>query len=88
MDNKQNHFRYQRVEIVWYDICNADGSWLTEADVLNHKCAECISVGFMFSKNRNAIKIFSSWSFNKDHSIDFADVVAIPAGCIKSITVI
>jgi hypothetical protein len=88
MDNKQNNFRYQRVEIVWYDICNAEGSWLTEADVLNHKCAECISVGFMFSKNRNAIKIFSSWSFNKDHSIDFADVVAIPAGCIKSITVI
>jgi hypothetical protein len=88
MDNKQNDFRYQRVEIVWYDICNAEGSWLTEADVLNHKCAECISVGFMFSKNRNAIKIFSSWSFNKDHSIDFADVVAIPAGCIKSITVI
>ena len=88
MDNKQNHFRYQRVEIVWYDICNAEGSWLTESDVLNHRCAECISVGFMFSKNRNTIKIFSSWSFNKDHSIDFADVVAIPAGCIKSITVI
>ena len=88
MDNKQNHFRYQRVEIVWYDICNADGSWLTEAEVLNHTLAECVSVGFMFSKTRNTVKIFSSWSFNKDHSIDFADVVAIPAGCIKSITVI
>jgi hypothetical protein len=42
----------------------------------------------MFSKTRNTVKIFSSWSFNKDLSIDFADVVAIPAGCIKSITVI
>jgi hypothetical protein len=85
MDSK---FNYQRVEIVWMDICNADGAWLTEGEVLNHKLAECVSVGFMFSKTRNTVKIFSSWSYNKDHSIDFADVVAIPAGCIKSITVI
>jgi hypothetical protein len=88
MDNEQSKFRYARVEIVWYDICNADGAWLTESEVLNHILAECVSVGFMFSKTRNTVKIFSSWSFNKDHSIDFADVVAIPAGCIKSITVI
>jgi hypothetical protein len=85
MDKK---FNYQRVEIVWMDICNAEGAWLTETDVLNHTLAECTSVGFMFSKTRNTVKIFSSWSFNKDQSIDFADVVAIPAGCIKSITVI
>jgi len=85
MDNK---FNYQRVEIIWMDICNADGAWLTESEVLNHKLAECVSVGFMFSKTRNTIKIFSSWSYNKDQSIDFADVVAIPTGCIKSITVI
>jgi hypothetical protein len=70
------------------DICNADGAWLTESEVLNHTLAECVSVGFMFSKTRNTIKIFSSWSYNKDQSIDYADVVAIPAGCIKSITVI
>jgi hypothetical protein len=85
MDNK---FNYQRVEIIWMDICNADGAWLTESEVLNHTLAECVSVGFMFSKTRNTVKIFSSWSYNKDQSIDFADVVAIPAGCIKSITVI
>ena len=85
MDKK---FNYQRVEIIWYDICNAEGAWLSESEVLNHNLAECVSVGFMFSKTRNTVKIFSSWSFNKDHSIDFADVVAIPAGCIKSITVI
>ena len=83
-----NKFNYQRVEIIWLDICNADGAWLTETEVLNHTLAECTSVGFLFSKTRNTVKIFSSWSFNKDQSIDFADVVAIPAGCIKSITVI
>ena len=85
MDKK---FNYQRVEIVWMDICNAEGAWLSESEVLNHTLAECTSVGFLFSKTRNTVKIFSSWSFNKDQSIDFADVVAIPAGCIKSITVI
>ena len=85
MDKK---FNYQRVEIVWRDICNAEGAWLSESDVLNHTLAECTSVGFLFSKTRNTIKIFSSWSFNKDLSIDFADVVAIPTGCIKSIKVI
>ncbi len=88
MDNEQSKFRYARVEIIWYDICNAEGAWLSESDVLNHTLAECTSVGFLFSKTRNTVKIFSSWSFNKDLSIDFADVVAIPAGCIKSITVI
>ena len=85
MDKK---FNYQRVEICWMDICNADGAWLTEAEVLNHTLAECISVGFLFSKSRNTVKIFSSWSFNKDLSIDFADVVAIPTAAIKSIPVI
>ena len=50
MDKK---FNYQRVEICWMDICNADGAWLTEAEVLNHTLAECISVGFLFSKSRN-----------------------------------
>jgi hypothetical protein len=49
MDKK---FNYQRVEICWMDICNADGAWLTEAEVLNHTLAECISVGFLFSKSR------------------------------------
>jgi len=81
-------FNYQRVEIVWYDICNAEGAWLTEAEVLNHKLAECTSVGFLFSKTRTTIKIFSSYSFNTDGSVDFADVVALPTGTIKSITVI
>ena len=85
MDNK---FNYQRVEIVWYDICSADGSWLTESEVLNHKLAECISVGFMFSKTRNTVKIFGSWSYDNSGQIDFSDVLAIPTGCIKSITVI
>jgi hypothetical protein len=84
----ENKFNYQRVEIVWMDICNADGAWLTESEVLSHKLAECTSVGFLFSKTRNTVKIFSSWSYNKDSSIDFADVVAIPTGCIKSIKVI
>lgn len=83
-----NKFNYQRVEIIWLDICNADGAWLTEAEVLNHTLAECTSVGFLFSKTRNTVKIFSSWSFNKDQSVDFADVVAIPTAAIKSITVI
>ena len=85
MDKK---FIYQRVEIIWYDIQNAPGSWLTESEVLNHKLAECVSVGFLFSKTKSMIKLFSSWSYNIDQSVDFADVVAIPAGCIKSITVI
>ncbi len=83
-----NPFNYQRVEIVWYDICNADGAWLTEAEVLNHRLAECTSVGFLFSKTRTTVKIFSSWSYNTDNSIDYADVVALPTAAIKSITVI
>jgi len=83
-----NIFNYQRVEIVWYDICNADGAWLTEAEVLNHRLAECTSVGFLFSKTRTTVKIFSSWSYNTDNSIDYADVVALPTAAIKSITVI
>ena len=85
MDSK---FNYQRVQIVWYDIQNAPGSWLTESEVLNHKLAECTSVGFLFSKTRSMVKFFSSWSYNTDQSVDFADVVAIPTGTIKSITVI
>ena len=83
-----NRFNYARVEIVWYDICNADGAWLTEAEVLNHRLAECTSVGFLFSKTRTTVKIFSSWSYNTDNSIDYADVVALPTAAIKSITVI
>ena len=83
-----NKFNYQRVEIVWYDIQNAPRSWLTESEVLNHNLAECTSVGFLFSKTRSMVKLFSSWSYNTDQSIDFADVVAIPTGTIKSITVI
>ena len=51
-----NKFNYQRVEIVWYDIQNAPGSWLTESEVLNHKLAECTSVGFLFSKSINILK--------------------------------
>ena len=84
----ENKFNYQRVEVVWYDIQNAPGSWLTESEVLNHKLAECVTVGFMFSKTRSMVKLFSSWSYNTDSTIDFADVVAIPTGTIKSITVI
>lgn len=83
-----NKFNYQRVQIIWMDICNADGAWLTESEVISHTLAECTSVGFLFSKNRNTVKIFSSWSYNKDLSIDFADVVAIPTAAISSITVI
>lgn len=86
MDNEQNKFKYARVQIIWYDICNAEGAWLTKNEVDNHKLAECTSVGFLFSKTKHTVKIFSSWSYNKDFSLDFADVVAIPTSAIKSIT--
>lgn len=81
-------FNYNRVEIIWYDICNAEGSWITEVEVLNHKLAECTTVGFLFSKNKSMVKLFSSWSYNLDGTIDYADVVAIPSAAVKSITVI
>lgn len=66
------------VRVEWIDSCFRTG-W-NRKDALKQKPASCETVGFLMSKNKEAIVIASSISDD-----DCADGITIPIKCIKTI---
>ena len=81
-----NDIPYSKCRIEWVDIVS-DSGWADEKNFTRLKVATPINEGWIFSKDRNFVKVFAS--YDKDETtkeITFGDRTMIPVACIKKIT--
>ena len=72
-----NKFKYDLYKIHWEDICS-DSGWASEVEFNKLTVSHCISIGFIFKKNKKYIWIFSSYEINDLGEINFGDRTVIP----------
>ena len=89
---------YPRVRVEWID-CVSDSGWATDKEFDRMKFAKPINEGWLYSKDKNSIKLFASYDkddetvrifagydVDDDGSITFSERSVFPTSCVKKIT--
>ena len=81
-----NDIPYSKCRIEWIDIVS-DSGWATDKEFNRMKLAAPVNEGWIYSKDKNHVKIFASYDKDEDtKEITFGDRTMIPLSCIKKIT--
>jgi hypothetical protein len=77
--------KYKKYKIVFLDP-TGDSGWHTEDEVKEFTPEECVIEAYIFSKDKNFVKTFASYSISKDTELmSFGDVNVLPMSCVLSI---
>ena len=77
---------YSKVRVEWIDILS-DSGWADEKGFNKMKLAAPVNEGWLYNKDRYAIKIFASYDRDEDtKEITFGDRTMIPLSCVKKMT--
>ena len=76
---------YPRVRVEWID-CVSDSGWADEKEFTKMKLAKPVNEGWIFSKDKESIKMFASYDKEDDGSFTFGDRTMIPASWVKKMT--
>ena len=72
---------YLKYRIEWNDIAS-DSGWATDKEFGRMRLATPVSEGWLFEKNRDVIKIFSSYDKDEE-GLHFGERTVIPLSCVK-----
>ena len=75
---------YPRVRVEWID-CVSDSGWATDKEFDRMKFAKPINEGWLYSKDKNSLKLFASYDKDED-GITFGDRTMIPIPWVKKVT--
>ena len=75
---------YPRVRGEWID-CVSDSGWATDKEFDRMKFAKPINEGWLYSKDKNSLKLFASYDKDED-GITFGDRTMIPIPWVKKVT--
>ena len=75
---------YSKVRVEWTDILS-DSGWADEKGFNKMRLASPINEGWLYNKDRYAIKLFASYDRDDDGSLNFGDRTMIPVACVKKI---
>ena len=81
-DTDQN-IPYQKVRVEWVD-CVSDSAWASEKEFNKMKLAFPVNEGWLYSKDKDSIKLFASYDKDED-VINFGDRTMIPRQWVKKI---
>ena len=73
---------YSKVRVEWIDILS-DSGWSEEKEFNKMKLASPVNEGWLYNKDRYAIKMFASYDKDDDGTLTFGDRTMIPLACIK-----
>jgi len=73
---------YAKVRVEWCDILS-DSGWADEKGFNKMKLAYPVNEGWMYNKDKDAIKLFASYDREEDGSLTFGDRTMIPLACVK-----
>ena len=80
-------FKYKRVKIIWQDIVT-DASWFDSLeDVEKLTFQYCEDTGYLFSKDKKTVKIFTSFNYDGD-KLSVGNVTVFPRAVVKKIEVL
>ena len=78
-----NNIPYSKYRVEWIDILS-DSGWATDREFNRMKLAFPVNEGWLFSKDKNTIKMFASYDKDEDtKEITFGDRTMIPLACVK-----
>ncbi len=78
-----NNIPYSKYRVEWIDILS-DSGWATDREFNRMKLAFPVNEGWLFSKDKNTIKMFASYEKDNDtHEMTFGDRTMIPLACVK-----
>ena len=75
---------YSKVRVEWIDILS-DSGWADEKGFNRMKLAAPVNEGWLYNKDRYAIKLFASYDKEDDGTLTFGDRTMIPLACVKKI---
>ena len=73
---------YSKVRVEGIDILS-DSGWADEKGFNKMKLAYPVNEGWLYNKDRFAIKLFASYDRDEDGSLTFGDRTMIPVACVK-----
>ncbi len=78
-----NNIPYSKYRVEWIDILS-DSGWATDREFNRMKLAFPVNEGWLFSKDKNTIKMFASYEKDEDtKEMTFGDRTMIPLACVK-----
>ena len=77
-----NDIPYSKVRVEWIDILS-DSGWAYEKQFNKMRLATPINEGWLYNKDKYAIKLFASYDRDEDGSLTFGDRTMIPLACVK-----
>ena len=80
--NVRDGIPYSKVRVEWIDIIS-DSGWADEKGFNRMKLAQPINEGWLYDKDKYAIKLFASYDREDDGSLVFGDRTMIPLSCVK-----
>ena len=75
---------YPKVRVEWID-CVSDSGWASDKECDRMKLARPINEGWLYSKDKNSIKLFASYDKEDDGSFSFGDRTMIPRQWVRKI---
>ena len=73
---------FAKYRVKWIDIVS-DSGWAEEKDFNKMRLSHPVNEGWLYSKDRDAIKLFASYDRDDDGTITFGDRTMIPLSCVK-----
>ena len=84
--SQPNDIPYSKYRIEWTDALS-DSGWADDREFNRMKLASPVNEGWLYNKDRYAIKIFASYDRDEDtKEITFGDRTMIPLSCVKKMT--
>ena len=73
---------FPKVRVEWIDILS-DSGWASNKEFDQMKLSFPVNEGWMYNKDRYAIKLFASYDKDDDGSFTFGDRTMIPMSVVK-----
>ena len=84
--SQPNDIPYSKYRIEWTDALS-DSGWADDREFTKMKLAKPVNEGWVFSKDKNAIKIFASYDLDPaTKEITFGDRTMIPTSWVLKMT--
>ena len=78
-------FSYDKYRVEWLD-CISDSGWADKKEFINMKLATPVNEGWLFSKDKNYVKLFAAYIPEDDGTYTYGDRTNIPTSWVVKIT--
>ena len=82
--NVGNGIPYSKVRVEWVD-CVSDSGWADEKSFNKMRLATPVNEGWLYNKDKYAIKLFASYDREDDGSLTFVDPTMLPLAWVRKI---